>query len=69
MDFEIENDDKIDLTIKIGLAPELEVYQIDSKKELSEAQILDIIECVRANQNNLHKIYSDPGKHRIMMYI
>jgi hypothetical protein len=34
------------LNIKLGLGPELTVYQINSKTELTEADILTIIKCV-----------------------
>jgi hypothetical protein len=69
LDFEIENSQQVELKIKLGLAPELEVYEIDSKKELTETEILEIIECVRVNRNDFHKNCSDLRKHRIMMHI
>ncbi|MCT4623247.1 MAG: hypothetical protein N4A46_06450 [Schleiferiaceae bacterium] len=69
LNFEIENGEQVELTIKLGLAPELEVYQIDSKKELTETKILEIIECVRKNRNDFHKICSDLKKYRIVMHI
>jgi hypothetical protein len=69
LEFEIENGRQVNLNIKLGLAPELEVYQIDSKKELKETKILEIIECVRINRNDFHKICSDLRKYRIMMHI
>lgn len=69
LEFEIENTEQVELTIKLGLAPELEVYQIDSKKELTETEILEIIECVRINRDDFHKICSDFKKYRIMIHI
>jgi hypothetical protein len=69
LNIEIENGEQVELTIKLGLAPELGVYQIDSKKELTETEILEIIECVRVNRDDFHKICSDLKKYRIMMHI
>lgn len=69
LEFEIENEQQVELNIKLGLAPELTVYQIDSKKELTETEILEIIECVRVNRNDFHKNCSDLKKYRIMMHI
>lgn len=69
LEVEIGNDQQIDLNIKLGLAPELEVYQIDSKTELKETEILEIIECVRKNRDDFCKICSDLKKYRIMMHI
>ena len=69
LEFEIENSEQVELTIKLGLAPELEVYQIDSKKELTETDILEIIECVRVNRDDFNKICSDLKKYRIMIHI
>jgi len=69
LDFEIENGKQVELKIILGLAPELEVYQIDSKKELTETEILEIIECVRVNRSDFHKSCSDLNKYRIMMHI
>tara|TARA_R110002072_G_scaffold123375_2_gene258643 strand:+ start:2121 stop:2690 length:570 start_codon:yes stop_codon:yes gene_type:complete len=69
LDFEIKNSRQVELKIKLGLAPELEIYQIDSKKELTESDILEIIECVRVNRNDFHKSCSDLKKYLIMMQI
>ena len=69
LEFGIENDKQIELNIKLGLAPELEVYQIDSRTELRETEILELIECVRINRDDYYKICSDLKKYRIMMHI
>ncbi|SFT43403.1 Carboxypeptidase regulatory-like domain-containing protein [Lishizhenia tianjinensis] len=69
LEFEIGNGQQIDLNIILGLAPELEVYQIDSKTELEETEILEIIKCVRINRDDFHKICSNLKKYRIMMHI
>ena len=69
LEFEIENEHQVELNIKLGLAPELTVYQIDSKRELTETAILEIIECVRVNRDDFHKSCSDLRKYRIMMHI
>lgn len=69
LEFEIENGQQIELNINLGLAPELEIYQIDSKTELNETEILQIIECVRINRNEYHKTCTDLKKYQIMMHI
>jgi len=66
---EFENEQQVELNINLGLAPELTVYQIDSRKELTETEILEIIECVRVNRNDFYKNCSDLKKYRIMMHI
>ncbi|MDA9946005.1 hypothetical protein N9W22_06260 [Schleiferiaceae bacterium] len=68
-DFEIKNNQQVELKIKLGRAPELVVYQLNSKKELIETEILEIIECERANLNDSNKRCSDLKKYRIMMHI
>jgi len=68
-DFKIKNNQQVELKIKLGRAPGLEVYQLDSKKELLETEILEIIECVRANINDFSKSCSNLKKYRIMMHI
>ena len=69
LEFEIENKQQVELTIKLGLAPELTVYQIDSKKELTKPEILEIIECVRVNRDDFYKICSYLKKYQIVMHI
>ena len=69
LEFETENDQQIKLAVNLGLAPELEVYQIDSKIELKENEILEIIECVRLNRNVSFDSCSNLKKYRIVMHI
>ena len=69
LEFEIENGQQIDLDINLGLAPELEVYQIESKINLNKTEIREIIECVRINRDEYYKICSDFKKYRIIMQI
>ena len=69
LEFEIENGQQMELNITLGLAPELTVYQIDSKKELTENEILEIIDCVRVNRNDFYNYCSDLKKYQIVMHI
>ena len=69
LDFEIDTEQFIELIIKLGLAPELEVYQIDSKTELNEREILEIMNCVKNNKNEYNSNCSDKNKYMIMMQI
>ena len=50
LDFEIINNEPINLKITLGLAPELQVYQICSKNILKEKTIKKIIKCVKENR-------------------
>lgn len=51
----ISEGEYFNLTAKLGLAPELTVYQINSKNKLDEKEIFTIIQCVKANGRNFHK--------------
>jgi uncharacterized membrane protein len=69
LEFETKDGQKVEIKIKLGLAPELDVYQIDSKKELKKTEIFEITECVIINRNEYYKTCSDLNKYRIMMHI
>ncbi|WP_196889867.1 hypothetical protein [Aureivirga sp. CE67] len=69
LEFEIKKDEQIKLKIKLGLAPEVEVYQIDSKAKLKEIDIIEIIECVRKNRTENINDCSDWGNYIISMHI
>jgi hypothetical protein len=67
--FEINEEQYIELKIKLGLAPELTVYQIDSKIKLTEYEILEIIKCVKKNQPDFYESCSEKSKYLIMKQI
>jgi hypothetical protein len=46
----IENNQAIDLDIKLGKAPDLTVYQINSKTELTKNKLKQIMNCVEMNK-------------------
>jgi len=69
LEFEVNNKQYMELKIHLGLAPELTVYQIDSKSELTENEILEIMKCVKKNRNEYYKDCFDNKKYRIMMHI
>ncbi len=68
-DFIISEGEYFDLNIKLGLAPELTVYQINSKNELTEQEIQAIINCVKVNRQDFYKICSDKDRYQIVMHI
>lgn len=68
-DFTISEGEYFDSKIKLGLAPELTVYQINSKDELTEQEIQAIINCVKTNRQDYYKICSDKDRYNIMMHI
>ena len=69
LEFEVKNEQHIELRIYLGLAPELTVYQIDSKFELTENEIYEIMKCVKRNRGQFYKNCSDAKKYRVMMQI
>ena len=69
VDFEVKNGKQVELNIKLGLRPELTVYQIDSKKKLNETELAEIIECVKINRPEYHNTCSNNKKYLISMHI
>jgi hypothetical protein len=49
-DFRIKENSTTDFNIKLGLEQELPIYQIDSKIELTENKISEIIDCVNGKR-------------------
>ncbi|MBP6127753.1 carboxypeptidase-like regulatory domain-containing protein [Flavobacterium sp.] len=68
-DFTISEGEYFDLKIKLGLAPELDVYQINAKNELNEQEIQSIINCVKTNRQDFHKKCSDKDRYNISIQI
>lgn len=68
-DFNIVKNIFFELNIKLGLAPELKIYQINSKTELNEAEILTIMKCVNENRQNYYKNCSEQNKFYVSMQI
>jgi hypothetical protein len=58
-----------ELNIKLGWATELDIYQINSKFELNETEILRIMKCVNENRLNYNKICSENNKFYISLQI
>ena len=50
-EFSIIEKNTLEFKIKLGLSPELRIYQINSKNELSDKQINEIIKCVEKNRD------------------
>ncbi len=46
IEFEIKNKQNVNFKIKLGLAPELEIYEIHSKNKLNKNELNGIINCV-----------------------
>ena len=69
LEFEVKNEQYIELQIYLGLAPELTVYQIDSKSELTESEIYEIMKCVKINKNQFNENCSDIKKYSVMIHI
>ena len=69
VDFSIVENIFFELNIKLGLAPELTIYQINSKTKLNEAEILTIMKCVNENRQNYFKNCSEQSKFYVSMQI
>lgn len=65
----LEEDELFNLNVKLGLAPELEVYQINSKTKLSEEEILSIMKCVKRNRREFNQNCSDQKKYYVTMHL
>ncbi|MFI0427516.1 MAG: carboxypeptidase-like regulatory domain-containing protein [Flavobacterium sp.] len=68
-DFKISENEAINLKVQLGLAPELDVYQINSKTELKEVDIFEIMKCVKENKQNFYENCSQREKFYITMQI
>ena len=68
-DFTISEGEYFDLKIKLGLGPELEVYQINSRTELKVQEIISIMNCVKENRQYYYKKCSDNKRYYITKQI
>jgi hypothetical protein len=64
----LENE-AVQLDVRLGLAPELDVYQINSKSKLQEAEIIRIMDCVKTNRQDYYKTCSKKDKFLISMHL
>lgn len=69
LEFEVEIGQYVGLRINLGLASELTVYQINSKIELDESEVLQIIYPVKKNREEFHRCCSPKNRYRITMQI
>ncbi|OJJ14838.1 hypothetical protein BKI52_40485 [marine bacterium AO1-C] len=69
LEFSITNLEGLYLDLKLGLGPELTIYQIHSKKKLSKKEILEIIQCIRHNQHISFARCSKQGQYYISIQI
>jgi hypothetical protein len=68
-DFSVFENENFNLKVKLGLGPESDVYQINSKVELKEKEILTIINCVKENRQDYYKKCLDQKRYYVMMHI
>ena len=71
-EIKIKEDSTTDFKIKLGLGQESQIYQIDSKTELTENKISEVIECV--NERRKAKSYStiecsEKNKYKVTIQI
>lgn len=66
LEFEIKKSQQIDLEVHLGLGPDSEMYDIQSKVKLQEEEVHQIMECVRLNPRGYHEACSDPERYVIL---
>lgn len=69
LNFSILEKEFIRLSVKLGMTQELATYQINSKVELDESEIVSIINCVKRNRQNFYRICSDRDRYYVLMHI
>lgn len=67
-EFEILNSQFMELIINLG-HPVGSVYQLDSKSELNEERLFDIMNCVRSNPKDYHNTCVKIGEYSIMNHL
>ncbi|MEO8516685.1 MAG: carboxypeptidase-like regulatory domain-containing protein [Flavobacterium sp.] len=68
--FSISEHEIFKLNAKLGLSPQLTVYQINSKNELKEDEIIKIMNCVKVNGGrNFYERCSDNKRFYVSMQI
>jgi len=55
VDFILKKNQELYFNIKLGLAEDLTIYQINAKSELNKKTISEIIDCIKVNKNSLNK--------------
>ncbi|MFD0762279.1 carboxypeptidase-like regulatory domain-containing protein [Lutibacter aestuarii] len=71
-EFSINEKNTIEFKIKLGLSSELRIYEINSKNELSDKEINQIIKCVEKNKelrNFSTEKCSDKLRYKVMIQI
>lgn len=69
LEIEVKREQYIELQVFLGSGPELTIYQINSKSELTEDEIFEIMECVKRNGDQFYKDCSDEKKCIVMIQI
>lgn len=69
LEFEIGNDQFVEINVNVGLGRELTVYQINSKDKLNESEISEIMDCVKNNRVEFFKSCSNKKRYLISMQI
>lgn len=68
-DLTVLENESFNLKVKLGLGPELKVYQINSKTKLSKQEILTIMNCVKDNRQDYYKKCINKEKYYVLMHI
>ena len=68
LELEMDPEQFMALNVKLGLAPELTVYQINSKNKLHDHEIVEIMNCVKTNRHKFHNCL-DIDNYLVMMHI
>lgn len=69
LEFKIGTKQFIELAIYLGLAPELIVYQVNSKRKLEESEIRKIMDCVKKERQGFSELCSDKDDCNVVMQL
>jgi hypothetical protein len=68
-DFSIAEKENFKLKVRLGLGAELNIFQINAKTELTESEIMTIIQCVKAHRPDFHINCIDRNKYFVSIQI
>jgi hypothetical protein len=68
-DFSIAEKENFNLKVRLGLRPELNIFQINAKTELTESEIITIMQCVKAHKPDFYINCIDKNKYFVSIQI
>jgi hypothetical protein len=69
IDISLQPNEYFNLSVKVGLAPELYNYMVHSKSRLDSRKMISIMKCVKLNRNDFNENCSDKKRYIISKQI